>query len=151
MPLPFVFRNLKSNYCKVVFLISAIIAYYLVPKDIWVSQYIFIVIPYILVFALTITCVVRTIKERVKSVLNIGGSAVGIIAGIIGMSAVQICGLSTPLCGASIGAGILAIIFPNIASYTLSRYSVIIIISTMTVQLTSLYYMKCFNRLNYKK
>lgn len=143
MNLPFVFGNLKSNYCKIVFLIASVISFYLVPKDIWVSQHVYIVVPYILIFSFTITCVVRTIKERIKNSLNVGSSAIGVVAGIIGMSAVQVCGLSTPLCGASIGAGILAIVFPNVASYTLNRYSLLIIVATMLIQLVSLYFMKC--------
>lgn len=141
---PFIFNNLRSNYCKVVFAVSLIVGFFLVPQDIFHSVYKFIAFPFVLIFAFTMACMVRTIKERAKSALH-KGSVISVISAIIGVSALHVCGISAPVCGSSIGMGIISIIFPGFMFNFLREYSVPIVILTMFAQVISLYFMKCFS------
>lgn len=147
----FVFRNLKSNYCKIVFLVSLIVGYLLIPKDVLFGQYAIIAITFIIIISLTITCVTRTIKEQIKASINLGNSIVGVLASIVGITALQVCGLGIPACGASVGAGFVSLIFPGFVFNFLREYSVFILTFSIFAQIYSLYKMNCFiaNKQNY--
>ena len=141
----FVFRNLKSNYCKAVFLISLFVGYFLIPKDVLSGHFKFIALAFVIIFSLTMACVARTIKEKVKTSLSLHNSFLGILASVIGISALQVCGLGVPSCGASIGAGVLSIIFPGFVFNYLREYSVLILTLSVFFQLYSLFRMNCFS------
>ncbi|MBT4334308.1 hypothetical protein HOD61_00640 [archaeon] len=99
-----------------------------------------------IVFALTMTCIVNNIKERIILAKTYKTSMVSIIATAIGISALQVCGVGAPICTATIGAGVLALIFPITLIEVLSRYSILIISFSILLQLTALYFLGCFKR-----
>jgi len=95
-------------------------------------------------FSLSMMCLIRSIKDKVVLARTYKGSIVSIIATGLGLSAIQVCGVGAPVCGVSVGIGILSVIFPNFFIDFLTDYSVAIIIISIALQITSLYYMKCF-------
>jgi hypothetical protein len=141
--LPFFLTNLKSNYCKVVFVISLILGYFSVPHHIYSSDYVLLTIPFIFLFAFTITCIVKSIKERVVASKKEGSSLLAILANVIGISTLQVCGLGVPSCGASIGVGIVTSIFPDILVNYFQEYAVWILIFSILIQIYSLYSLNC--------
>lgn len=144
MKFPFIIVNLKSNYCKIVFLISLILGYFLVPKDLWESSYIYLAIPFVFLFALTMACTVRNIKEKVRSKQLKGGSLISIVANILGISVLQICGIGVPMCGVSIGMSILTLFLPSTLLMSLAQYGVWMLSVIIFLQLVSLYFSGCF-------
>ena len=139
-------KVLISNYCRLVFLISAIAIFFLTPRHLMSGWFSIIVLLFILATALVVTCFVRNIKERILLTKHYKGSTVGLIATIFGLVALQTCGLSAPVCGASIGVGILAILIPGFSLNHLHQYSEIIIIIMLLVQIGALYFMNCFKK-----
>lgn len=148
MQLPFLFENLKSNYCKIVFIIALVFGYLITPQSIQGGDLWFLTIVYILLFAFSVTCMARAIKEKVSTTLTKSSSVISFITSVIGLSALQVCGLGTPMCGASIGLSLLSTILPNFALQFLINHSLSIVLITMLLQLISLYSMKCF-RINH--
>lgn len=136
----------KSHYCQLVFLISLIGTYFLVPQKVFYGHYTWIGILFIITTALTITCLVRSIKERVLSAKAGGASLLGILSIIFGFGALQACTIGAPVCGATIGGGIVALIFPGFAFGLVEKYSVPIVLVSIFIQLLSLYLMKCFQK-----
>ena len=93
---------LKSKYCKIVFLLSLILSYFLVPKHLVGFWWNLIVIVFILVFSFNMTCMVRNIKERIKVARTTTHSVINLIASGLGIMALQVCGTSGYFCSASI-------------------------------------------------
>ena len=141
--LPIFITNLKSNYCKVVFVISLILGYLSVPHHIYSSEYVFLTIPFIILFAFTITCIVRSIKEKIVASKKKSSSILAILANVIGLSTLQVCGLGVPSCGASIGIGIVTAIFPELLLTSLQDYAILILIFSILIQIYSLYSLNC--------
>jgi len=137
------FEIFKSKYCKIVFLLSLILVAFLVPKKVFYSYYIIIGVLFILLTSLIITCFARSIKERIFSVKSSGGSILGMITAIIGFSALHLCTVGAPVCGAYIGLGFLAILFPGLAVNFLEKYSILILIISMFIQVLALKLMGC--------
>ncbi len=138
------FKIFKSNYCKLVFTISLIISYFLIPNKVFHGIHNITAILFMIVFSLTITCMTYNIKERIKLARTYKNSILSIIATAIGLSALQVCGVGAPVCTATIGAGILALIFPVTFVEFLSDYSILIISISILFQLIALYFMNCF-------
>jgi len=142
--IPYFLEIFKSHYCKFIFLIFLIVVYFLVPKKIFYSYYTILGILFIIITALTSTCFIRIIKERVYSARVSGASFIGVLSIIFGFGALQACTIGAPVCGASIGGGILALIFPGIAFNFMEKYSFWIIIFSIIFQFFALYSMNCF-------
>ena len=106
-------KVLKSNYCRLVFLISTVIIYLFTPKHVLYGWFSIIGVLFMLTSALVITCLVRDIKDRIILAKNTKSTGLAMFATVIGLVALQTCSISAPVCGASIGAGILAIIIPG--------------------------------------
>ena len=136
----------KSHYCQFVFLISLVGIYFLVPKKVFYGYDTLIGIFFIVMTSLTITCLVRSIKEKVLSAKASGASLLGILSIIFGFGALQACTIGAPVCGATIGGGILALIFPGFAFSLMEKYSVPIVLISIFIQLLALYLMKCFQK-----
>lgn len=141
-----IWNILKSKYCLVVFLFGLLLGYFLVPKKIFYSFYAILGAVYILIFAVMMVCIARNIKEKIVSVKNTGSSIISISASIIGLGAMQICGVGAPLCGAGIGFSIFSIIAPTASIAFFSQYSVLILMLSILLQLAALYYMGCFKK-----
>jgi len=136
----------QSKYCIAVFLTGLLLGYLLVPKTIFYGTYSIIGIIYILVFAIMLMCIVRNIKDKVMNLKSTGSSIISIIASVIGLGAMQVCGIGAPLCSAGIGIGIFSIIAPSASISLLSRHAVLIAVATIALQVFALYYMGCFKK-----
>ncbi len=144
----YLIKIMESHYCKIIFVIMSFIAYLLLPiKNISGWHYI-PTITFIILFALTTTCLIRNIKERIILQHKAKASWITIIASAIGLSALQICGLGGPVCGASIGLSILSFLLPNVALQFLTQYHIYLIFIAIFLQLLSLYFLKCFTTTN---
>ncbi|MBU4216680.1 hypothetical protein L6270_00835 [Candidatus Parcubacteria bacterium] len=137
-------RVLQSNYCKLVFLLAFFGSYYLVPANIFIGKYRLLVLVFMLIFSTVAMCVVRNIKEKVIVAHQLKTSFVGLLLYILGLSALQVCGMSATMCTASIGAGLVSIIFPGAVFNYLVEYSVYVIYFSIITQLFVLHHLKCF-------
>ncbi len=137
-------KILNSNYCKLVFLLSFIGSYYLIPENVFHSGNRLIAMIFMLVFALSVTCIIRNTKERVLLAKTYKTSIVSIIATAIGISALQVCGMGS-MCVVGAGVGILSVFLPGFALNYLEAHGVIILYFSITLQLIALYFLKCFS------
>lgn len=145
MKLPFLLENLKSNYCKVVFLGSFILSYIFTPKSAFEGKNSLLTIVFIILLSFTVACVTRNIKEKIKQSIKLKHSILSAIASGLGLATLQMCGFSGPSCGASAGAGILSILFPGIAMKIYQGYGTYILIFSIFLQIVGLYFLKCLN------
>lgn len=136
----------KSNYCKITFLISLVLISFLTPKKIFYGFYSILGILFIVLTSITVTCLLRNVKERISSAKTNGATFMGILSVIFGFGALQVCTIGAPICGATIGAGVVALIFPGILFNFLEKYSIWIIVFSIIIQIISLYFMNCFKR-----
>jgi len=140
----YLWRIFKSHYCKAVFIASLILVFFLIPRKIFYGYYTILGIVFGIVTAATITCFVRNIKERAMAARASGASILGVIVIVLGFGALQACSVGAPVCGASIGAGIIALFFPGVAMNFLGKYSILIIVLSIFIQIAALYFMNCF-------
>ncbi len=136
----------RSNYCKLVFLISLFFAYLLVPDSVFHSKYLWLSLIFILTASLTATCIVKNIKEKVVLAKSSGASLISIIMIVFGLGALQVCTIGSSVCTASIGASFLALAFPEIALNILTKYSAPIIVLSILSQILALYFLGCFKQ-----
>jgi hypothetical protein len=142
----FIIDIFRSAYCVGVFVIVFLASALLIPKTMTHGYHLVLAIVFMFSFALTITCMVRNIKERIALARTYKTSLVGLIAAVLGLSALQVCGVAAPVCGATIGAGVIASLFPGFLFHFLSRWSVLIILLSIAAQWIALYFMNCFKR-----
>jgi hypothetical protein len=144
----FLFEVFKSRYCAIVFAVSLFLSWFLIPKTMMNGFfYTTLAVLFMISFAMTVTCMVRNIKERILRARTYGTSFLGLIAIALGLSAVQVCGIGAPLCGATIGLGIATSIFPGFLFHFLVGWSVAIVISSILAQWLAIYFMDCFKKM----
>lgn len=136
-------KILKSHYCKFVFIISFFGGYFLLPEAIFHNQNRLLAIVYLFVFASLITCVVKSIKERVKLAQKSKSSVIGAVAAILGFSAFHFCGVAAPMCGITVGSGIVALIFPQLMYNFFEQHGFVIIYLSIIIQIAALFHLKC--------
>ncbi len=144
MPVPYLVTILKSHYCKVVLLIAFIGSYFLIPSKVFYGFGYVLAITFMIAFSLSITCIIRNIKEKIMLAKTYKRSVFHIILIGLGLSAFQVCGIGAPVCGATVGLGVLSVIFPGVFIDFLGDYHGAIIIISILLQIISLYYMGCF-------
>lgn len=143
----FLRKTLASHYCQIVFVLALIAGYLLVPRTVFLDRYATgLVAVFLFSFALSLMCLVRVVKERIVQAKTYKSSLIGIVATAVGMTALQACGIGAPVCGASIGGGILGMIFPAFAVSFLRSYAPYILGFSIIMQLASLRFMNCFRR-----
>lgn len=140
----YIFQIFKSNYCRLVFIISLAVVSAVIPKKIFYSYFIIIGILFIIASSLLITCFVRNIKDKAVIARKHKGSLLGIFFSIIGLVAMNTCTVGAPVCGTSATLGLVAVLFPGVSLGLLEQYSILIILISLAVQILVLYYMKCF-------
>lgn len=140
----YLIKVLRSIYCKLVFLLAFFGSYYLVPANVFIGRYQILVLMFMLMFSAVAMCIVRNIKERVVVAHQLKTSFAGLLLYILGLSALQVCGLSATMCTASVGAGVVSIFFPGVLFNYLIEYSVYVIYFSIITQLYVLYHLKCF-------
>lgn len=133
----------KSNYCKTVFFISVFLGYIMLPKNAFHGWMGFLAYIFIGSFALTMTCLVGNIKERIKNAKAYQGSIIGLIASSLGIVALQVCGSNGLFCGASILSGFLSSLLPHFLFSFFETYGHLIIVASILMQIYSLFRMRC--------
>ncbi len=144
MPTPYLVTILKSHYCKAVFLLALFGSYFLIPHKVFYGLGYALAITFMLAFSLSVTCIIRNIKEKILLARTYKRSVVHIILIALGLSAFQVCGVGAPVCGATVGLGVLSVIFPGVFIDFLGDYYLVVIIVSVLLQLVSLYFMGCF-------
>ena len=146
----YLFNIFKSKYCLIAFVLSLILSYFLIPKAVFYQWYIILAITFMLALSLTLTCIIRNIKEKILLARTYKSSIIGIIATALGLAALQVCGVGAPVCGAAVGVGILSSIFPAIFINIISKYQIYFIVFSILFQLVALYFMNCFKEFSVK-
>ena len=145
MKKPYLFTVMESHYCKTVFVLFFLLSYFLIPSTVFFGYYTAIALAFMVTFSLSMTCITRNIKEKIVLSKTYKTSTMGAIASALGLSALQVCGVGAPVCGASVGLGVLAAVFPEFFVAALSEYAVPLILLSIIMQLVSLRFMKCFS------
>ena len=137
----------KSNYCKILFVLFFLGSYFLIPKTLFHGYLSLLAVLFMFSVSLTFTCLVRNTKERVLLAKTYKSSIIGLLATALGVSALQVCGIGAPVCGASVGLSIVSLIFPSVVVGFMDQYAVYLILVSIIVQILSLYYLKCFKHM----
>jgi len=134
----------------VLFLILLVFGYFLTPQHIFIGNYKYLAYTFIVLFAILNYCIIKTIYRNYLFNKNQKGFTKGLIASILGVSALQVCGLSAYACSTSIGFTILATFLPHTFLTFLQDFSVQIIAISIVVQFITIWHLKCFNFWNIK-
>lgn len=136
----------ESNYCKAVFVISFVVAYFLIPKSVFSGYYSVLGVGFMFSFSLVVTCLVRDVKERVVIERgNYKGHLLGLVFSVVGLTALHTCTVGVHICGAALGLSILSLT-PSFLAGFFVKYSVMIVVFSVVIQLVTLYYMNCFKK-----
>lgn len=139
-------RVFKSHVCKLVFLGALAAGYFLVPIARYFGEYRLLVSLFLALFAVSITCLVRTIKDRVLTGVRAGSSVIAILGGIVGLSALQFCSVNAVMCGSTAGFGILSLILPGFALHYLHHHAIAFLTASVVIQSAGLISMGCFQK-----
>lgn len=139
-----------SIYCKIIFALSFIASYFLLPENVFAGIHRYIALAFMFTFSFSVACIVRNIKEKVVLAHTYKTSAVSLVLSILGFSAFQVCGINAGMCTATVGIGVVSTIFPSFFVAFLEDYAHLIIWFSVIVQLIGLYFMRCFERKIYK-
>jgi len=139
-------KILKKHFHKIIFVIFFGLSYFIIPKKIFSGWYILLGVTFMISFSLVVTCLILQIKEKYKIQKSMGKHFVGIIFGLIGLSALQLCTVGASFCAVSFGTTIVAAFLPTIAIHFVSKYAEVIIIISIVVQFCTLYRIKCFRQ-----
>ena len=134
----------QSKPCLFTFALSLILSYFLIPKKVFYESFILIAFSFMFLFALIITCTVKNFKEKMKLAKATKGSGLAAVATALGLISLQVCGVGAPVCGATVGVGLISIFLPATALGFVEKYAIEIILMTILLQLVSLKYMNCF-------
>jgi L-asparagine transporter-like permease len=148
---PYMVTIFRSLYCDIGFLVFFVLLLLFLPDKIFEGYLAILGILFSLVFALSLTCMMKTITERAKSAKRTGHSILGVIMGLLGFSALHVCTIGLPFCSATIGLAVISSIFPVFLLDYLYEYPYIIIAISLLIQIYSLYSMKCFKRVDRTK
>ena len=136
----------KSKWCIFVFLISALFFYFLIPPKMFFGWYNLLAYLFIFSSALTMTCIFRNTKERIRFNRKLGKSWWSVILSVFGILATQVCGIGAPVCGATLSGAIGISFLPSFAQGFFESYSVPIIIFAIMGQIYSLFILKCWGK-----
>lgn len=146
MPGIYLRKAVHSHYCKAVFLVALTGSYFLIPSHVFAGRYAGVAVLFMFTFSLLLTCFVYQVKEKVKNKRKQGVSFLGILASVLGLAAVQFCGVGAPVCGAGLGMVFLSSILPSFFVGALSQYSNLILVVAIGVQVLTLLHLGCFKR-----
>jgi len=144
MPTPYLVTILKSNYCKVVLLLALFVSYLLIPEKVFYGFGYVLAIIFMFAFSLSVTCIIRNIKEKVLLAKTYKHSVLHIILISLGLSALQVCGIGAPVCGVTAGIGVMSLVLPGVLIDFVGDYHIAIIVVSVLLQIVSLYFMGCF-------
>ena len=133
----------ESHYCKIVFVTGLFIGYLSVPKSSFFGWLGLFAVVFIGLFALTLTCLIRNIKERIKLVKSYQNSILGIIASSLGIIALQVCGSNGLFCGVGLFSSIFSSLIPHFLFSFFENYGIFVLILSILIQIYSLQKMSC--------
>ena len=131
----------RPRYPLYVFAASIVISYLLLPQGIMTGFYSLLSATFMVVFSLSVTCIVRNSVEQARTA-NHSHSGISLAAAVLGISAFHACGVS--VCGYGLGFLMLSAALPAVALGAFSAYGVVIITISIAVQLIVMYRMRCF-------
>jgi len=137
---------LTSKLCKIIFILSLIVSFFLVPIELFKTDYAVIVVLFMIFFSLTVTCIFRNIREEIVVLRNTHHHLLGIVAAVLGISAMQVCGIATHMCVGGVGLGIISALYPVVFVNLLTKYAVSVIVGSIVLQGIALHFMGCFRR-----
>jgi len=140
------FCVLESKWCKLVFFLTLVLVYWFTPEKVFYGWYNLLAYTFILTTALSVTCIFRNTKERIKINKKVGKSWFTIILSVLGILTTQVCGIGAPMCGAVLGGTIGLTFLPVTLQNFLGEYSVWILIIAIIGQIYSLYLLKCYGK-----
>ncbi len=136
----------NTPFSIIVFTVVFIVSLFVLPEHIRTGQYFWLGVLFITLFSLNMTCIVKTMRERAKIAKAQGAGVVGIIATAVGFTALQMCGVGGPLCGALFGSIAFASILPAGSLHYFTSYAVYIVVGAIVVQIVSLWYLGCLKK-----
>jgi len=128
----------------IAFLLGLLLSYILIPRDVF-EHFLLLALAFMLVFSLTLVCVVRNIREEISIVRKYTHSLLGFILALIGFGAFHVCGVGT-VCSTTVGTAVISLIFPGIFVNFLTDYAVWIIGFSIIFQVVMLYFMRCYRK-----
>jgi hypothetical protein len=134
--IPEIFNIFNNKFYSIVFFIFLVIGTFLVPKNIFYNYWMILAVIFAITFALSMTYVVKNIKEKIAKTKH--HSILGVVSAIFGISAFQVCNLGS--CGQGVLVG-LVLLFPSFFVRFLESYGVIIIIISIILQVIALIFM----------
>lgn len=137
---------LASRWCQIVFVLSLILAYFLIPNSALKGKYWLLVVMFVPSFAASVTCSVRSFKDHIQAGLKQKTSLLSILAGLIGVSAVQFCSVNAVMCGSTLGVGLLSGIMPHFMFRWFHQYAPWLLGVSVLAQWMALYSMGCLGR-----
>ena len=140
----YIYNVFKSKNCKILYFLSFVLSYLLIPKTVFFRWYILLGLTFMAVFALTLTCIIRTLKEKIFLAKTNGASVLSVVSLILGFSAINVCGIGAPVCGATVGLGVFSMFFPGASHMFFHEYGVFFVVLSIIIQLFSLKFMNCF-------
>jgi len=133
---------LNSNYCRAIFVVSMFVSFFILPSFIFMGWLVVLAVVFMLVFSLSMACMIRSIKDMFSNARRTGRSLLSIISMLLGFSAFHACTIGAPVC-ASAGIGLLLTLLPSFMLGVLSSYSILIIVVSIFLQLFVLSRMGC--------
>lgn len=139
----------KSKYCWMVMFLSIFLGYFFVIRKLTsFSNFwsILLSVFYIILFAVSNSCLVHHLKDRVKDTVKIGASGVfSILGSILGLGAVQLCTVSGT-CGMSIFTSLIFTVFPTSIGMLFIKNGIWILLLSNILLLYSIFKMRCFRK-----
>jgi hypothetical protein len=131
----------ERNACRLAFFLSLAIGFMLAPP-LLLEKNIAIAMVFILTFALSMSCVAFSVKEKLRNAK--AGSTLSVVASALGFAAIEACSMGT-VCGAA-GLGILTLAIPGAFLGYFTDYGVQIVLASIAVQLAVLWRMGCLRK-----
>ncbi len=136
----------NSLFSVIIFTLVFIVSLFVLPSHILSGTYFWLGVVFVLLFSLNMTCLANTMRMRANMARAKGAGAVGVMATAVGFTALQMCGIGGPLCGALFGGVLFVSVLPAGAMPYLTSYAVHIVVIAILIQAVSLWYMKCFRK-----
>jgi hypothetical protein len=140
---------LESKYCWIVIGISLILSYFLIIRKFTVFTNfwsILLSIIYVATFTISNTCLIKEIKETIKSEIKSGANTIlSILGSVLGFGAVQLCTVSGT-CSINIVTSLLFSLLPTSLSLFFTKNGIWILLFADILLIISIYRMNCFKK-----
>ena len=142
----YILEIFRSNYFKLVFILSLVISYFVIPKNIFYGFYTVLGIIFMITFSLVLTCLIKDIKDRIVLAKTYRHHLLGILATAVGLTALHACTIGAPVCASAILFSFIFALLPPIFLNLLTKYAPLIVVLSIIMQLIILYFLGCFKK-----